>query len=247
MNNCIIEIVNYFNPFSHQFKSASKDYSDLTLNRKVLAVAAGIFGGLFTPFLLFTGSFAGFQFTVKWLRQGDNTVADCTQQTAKETGVFSPLNTETDSLDTSTPDEPVNTAVREFGPNEQLGEFTGVAKKICKDGDIYIGQIHQGSLQGIGKLTSTDGSVYEGQFHQGNFEGIGKITFEEGKIYEGQFKQGDLHGQGKVTHTDGTIYEGQFRHGAPYGQIKVSLENGEIYEGTIINGSFKAKKTTPAS
>jgi hypothetical protein len=225
-------------------------------------VAAGILGGLLTPFLLCTGSFAGFQIAVKWLRQGDNTVADRTQQTAKETGVFSLPDSETEILEPEQSPVPIHTDVREFGPGDELGEFTGIGKRTYENGSIYEGKFQYDKQNGQGKLTIPNGHVFEGNFqdgmlnegkqittdyiYEGKFQqfipcGQGKLTRANGSIEEGQFENGLLNGEGKITLTNGTIYKGQFQQGRLNGQGILTMSDGSSYEGGFVGGQCQGK------
>ncbi len=75
----------YFNPLNKGFKNATQDFSKLqSWWKKALAITAFIAGGILTPYLLFTGSFAAFRRVVEWLKPGDNKQADNVSNTTKK-------------------------------------------------------------------------------------------------------------------------------------------------------------------
>lgn len=63
---------------------------------------------------------------------------------------------------------------------------------------------------GFGVFTFSDGDVYVGQFHNGQLSGRGKFGFAKGGYYEGEFKEGKLHGKGVLVNGGGKSVTGVF-------------------------------------
>lgn len=80
-----MNIVNYLNPFSSGFAEAAQNYENLETGQKFKAVAAAVFAGIFSPFLLFTGSFAAFRFVVERYSKGTNPTSDKTNAVGTQT------------------------------------------------------------------------------------------------------------------------------------------------------------------
>jgi hypothetical protein len=253
MSNCIGKTINYFNPFSNQFKESRNDFSNLTLIRKIAAVAAGIFGGLITPFLLFTGSVALFQFAVKLLVPEFGPDDDRKKMTG-----FCKYTTDQGVV---------------YKANFFNGMLQGQGKVTYTNGDCYEGEFLDDIPKGKGKVTYTNGDCYEGEFLDGIPQGQGKITYKNRNCYEGNVVNGLPQGQGKITYKNevsyahdtetinygqGAYYEGNVVNGIPQGKGRItfgnkanisyyyvhsrtgkgvsSFSNGDCYEGNFVNG-----------
>lgn len=216
-------INNYFNPFSRQFQSTAKDYQNLPLQQKILAVISSIVGGLLTPFILFTGSFALFQLTVRWLKEGDDSTADRVQNTIRQFPVFTPDDSEEADDTTFT-----ETTIR---------DFTGNGELLFANGDRYEGSFVEGKMQGKGKLTYNNGTIFEGYFENNRIKNTiihdtGKFTFLNGDVYTGSIRDGKMSGPGRLEF-GGHVYEGVFANGKKHGKGKISYSSGDTVNGTF--------------
>ena len=106
-------------------------------------------------------------------------------------------------------------------------------KKICENGEYFIGYWDNGISHGKGIIKDKNGNVkYDGDCINGNFEGYGNFYFKDGKVYKGQWKNDLQHGKGKLYDENGNlIYEGDFMNDRREGFGKYIWKNGEIYIG----------------
>lgn len=235
-------IIDYFNPFSSSFHQASTDFNCLSTSSKIVAVVAAIAGGILTPFLLFAGAFALFQFTVKHLKNGQDPVADKVSQAVEEAGPFQV----SESL-------PSGSSKRE--------NFNGIGKLELPDGRIYVGAFENGKrcepqenetfhfpngdflvgssvsgeLTGEGRFTDENGDVYKGQFQDGVFSGLGKVHYAAGFQYEGDFVDWKPCGIGALTFREGSVLRGTFK-GLEEASGILTLDNGTEIDVKISEG-----------
>lgn len=211
-------IIDYFNPFSSSFRKASTDFNCLSTSSKIVAVVAAIAGGIFTPFLFFTGAFALFQFTVKRLNNGQDPVAEKVSQAAEEAGPF--------QMKESLPS----------GPSKREN-FNGIGKLELPDGRIYVGAFENGKRcepQENETFHFSNGDFLVGSSVNGELTGEGRFTDENGDVYEGQFQDGVFSGLGKVSYAAGLHYEGDFVDWKPCGIGVLTFR-----EGSVLSGTFK--------
>eukprot|EP01083_Nonionella_stella_P146475 460767_1 len=72
---------------------------------------------------------------------------------------------------------------------------------------MYVGQVNaEGKRNGNGTTTFDDGEVYVGQWVNDSLEGIAKQTYASGNVHVGQFENNHLHGIGKIVQ-DGKTYD----------------------------------------
>ena len=102
-------------------------------------------------------------------------------------------------------------------------------------GDIFEGELINGTPNGKGTLRFVDGSIYEGWFKDGFMHGEGKYRFIQGSVYEGEFKDGAFDGKGKLTLADKSVYEGDFKAGKRCGKGTFSYADGDVYKGEFEN------------
>lgn len=76
--------ISYFNPFDEGFSQATRDFKRLDGLQKAAAVAAAIFAGLASFFVLGIGSVAAFRKTVEVLKKEDDPVSSRTQSTSDQ-------------------------------------------------------------------------------------------------------------------------------------------------------------------
>lgn len=61
----------------------------------------------------------------------------------------------------------------------------------------YLGDASQMKRQGKGVYQYVDGQLYIGEWHNGKMSGYGKLYFKDKRLrYEGDFQQGFFHGNG---------------------------------------------------
>ena len=156
---------------------------------------------------------------------------------------YSFYNFETNKLETA---EKNKESISEVLNKENL-EFQ---KINYSDGEIYEGQIQNGTFHGTGTYKWKNGKVYEGEWKEGKFHGQGTLTHKKNEYYErsrkyvGQFKDGFFHGFGKLFYANGNIYEGKFENGKLNGTGKLVYEDGRVHEGKFKNDKFIGKTNT---
>ena len=109
----------------------------------------------------------------------------------------------------------------------------GKGRWVLSDGDIYQGEIKNGTFEGLGVYYDVqEGSLYEGEFANHKFNGKGIETWNEGAYkYSGDFVDGQKTGNGKFEFED-SCYEGDFLEGDMHGHGKYFFgDTGRIYEG----------------
>ncbi len=113
-------------------------------------------------------------------------------------------------------------------------EFTGNARILHKNGDVFEGELVQGLRQGKGMLMRGE-ETYTGDWFNNTRSGSGKMTnpnrFPHILEIDGQWVNGDPMGQVKVVYNNSETYEGQWDVYTPKGQGKATLPNGDVFEG----------------
>jgi len=244
---------NYLNPFSEHFKHSVEKYHQLSVVKKVAAVAAGVFGALVTPFLLCSGGFALFQLTVRVLmptaiRGGSDRptvkVSEGLVQVSNKVGTAELLR-----LLNMPSDDWQQWAERKGYTrvtNENLIQgYTGKGYLICRIGERYLGDFVNGVFSGTGTHIYLNQfyrySVYHGSYVEGKRSGFGCLLFGEFEgWYEGEFAEGRLSGTGTLY--DGrrrVTIAGQFLRDYVHGRAEASFENGDLYSGDFHWGKMQ--------
>jgi hypothetical protein len=83
-----MNIVNYFNPRHDGFEQAATHFHQLKGWQQILTVIASVVAGIITPFLLCSGSFAVFRWSVELCFKGDDKTVDLVDDVAQQ--VFQP-------------------------------------------------------------------------------------------------------------------------------------------------------------
>lgn len=137
----------YFNPFSERCSQAWEDFKELSLEKKVIAIAAAVFGAILTPFFLFTGGVALFRLTVEWLK----TTASVGEEQSSEVD-----------------DPPPATTFKLEVTDEDLRQgFTGEGVYRISDDQAYYGGFLNGQRHGSGQLTVGICKVYNCEYSLG--------------------------------------------------------------------------------
>jgi len=110
------------------------------------------------------------------------------------------------------------------------GHITGVGTWYFDNGEVYQGQVVNGSRHGRGVQTFPSGDRYEGEVADGHITGNGVWHFHERITYVGQVVNGSLHGQGVMSWSEGHRIDGTFRNGAP---VTASCRIGTWAEGVM--------------
>src|SRR4029450_13487859 len=79
-----------------------------------------------------------------------------------------------------------------LAPRASLG--ADVPTITYQNGDIYVGEIHNGQRHGQGTYTFHDGKKYVGAWQKDQRHGQGTLTFPNGDVYTGEFAQGMFRG-----------------------------------------------------
>ncbi|MBQ7226600.1 MAG: AAA family ATPase [Clostridia bacterium] len=120
---------------------------------------------------------------------------------------------------------------------EHAGDLYELGYKVTlwvqkyRNGDLYEGQLCNGSRSGMGVLTYASKDVYEGSFASDLYEGKGKLTLADGTVYEGKFKGGKKEGVFTVTLPNGTTKKEKYK-------------KDELVDGTVTTKAEEVKKDT---
>ena len=109
----------------------------------------------------------------------------------------------------------------------------------CENGDKYIGEKRNKTIEGYGILYLENGDKYEGEFKNNKFEGYGIRYFSNGDKYEGQFNNGIIEGNGIYYFINGNKYEGEFKNGEFEGNGIFYFSSGDKYEGEFKKSEFE--------
>ena len=75
--------------------------------------------------------------------------------------------------------------------SKQRDKIKSTDQIVLEDGSTYQGKILDGKPHGFGKKRTYDGQLYIGDFHQGNENGYGTLFSKKGTIsYQGLWKEG---------------------------------------------------------
>ena len=124
-----------------------------------------------------------------------------------------------------------------FEQDIQEDNYTGFAKMIYDDGDIYEGDWKDGKYDGVGKLITFDKEVYKGHFRNGLFHGEGEYNDKFGNKFIGDWMMGKKEGKGKIYLKNGDYLEGNFKNNTLNGN-GISVLNGNKYEGHFLDGEY---------
>ena len=77
-----------------------------------------------------------------------------------------------------------------------LGILNGLAEKVWRDGDRYIGNYKNGLQNGQGAYLWKDGEIYFGEYVNNKREGEGSFRWSDNAFYHGRWKNDVMKGQG---------------------------------------------------
>ena len=162
-----------------------------------------------------------------------DSVADCAEKLLESIGVEALSNT---------PQKTKGKIERENGDVYE-GELVngtpeGMGVLRLANGDTYEGEFRGGAKRGKGKYTFADGGVYEGGFLGGHPNGKGKMVYASGNVYEGDWVNSNCHGKGVMRYADGSVYEGDFAVDRCHGYGRYTDAYGHVFEGRFENGKF---------
>ncbi|XP_011631952.1 radial spoke head 1 homolog [Pogonomyrmex barbatus] len=104
---------------------------------------------------------------------------------------------------------------------------------LRKRSQLYEGERNEkGERHGDGKALLPNGDIYVGQYHNGLRHGKGIYVFKNGARYNGDWRHGQKYGQGIFWYPDGTRYEGEWKHDVKNGFGAYYYANNDIYEGS---------------
>ncbi len=244
-------INNYCNPFSNQFRQSVTHFHDLSLSRKVAAVAAAVFGALATPFLLCIGGVALFQLAVKWLRPIQNGAANIQANSPTTNKRKETRNAKIEELRGKLAlnlEERKREAVEQgYTVIEDPTGFSGkgffVADDIEIGGHILQGEFVDGEAHG--KLIvcpylidpNEVSSICENGFKNGQPDGtslsVTKSSWEEVVIKE--FSTNDRTLNGKISGRNeaaGYYYTGEYKTPILDGKATIIWDTGERFVGS---------------
>ena len=117
-------------------------------------------------------------------------------------------------------------------------EFNGKGRIHFDNGDIYEGEIKNGTAYGKGIFIYPDG-CYNGQWIQDKREGYGVQKSNE-SYYEGEWKNDKIEGKGKMIFTEKCeVYEGDLKMIKDMESEYINIKIGTY---TMANGSMAKEK-----
>ena len=111
---------------------------------------------------------------------------------------------------------------------------------IFCDGDMYLGDLVDNSMNGNGIYYKKDGSKYTGTFINDLPEGEGKEEWEDGSIYKGGYISGCKSGHGEFKFSNGTKYCGNFENDLFSGRGTLHKPDNTSYEGNWVLGTLQS-------
>ncbi len=110
------------------------------------------------------------------------------------------------------------------------------AERIELDnGDVYEGDVVEGTRTGSGIYIWADGNRYEGEFDANTMHGKGTYTWIDGRSYTGDFVRDRRHGEGRFVWANLDVYEGNFVDGQRTGKGKIVWRGEAEYTGEFLN------------
>lgn len=107
---------------------------------------------------------------------------------------------------------------------------------------------YSGEFHGEGTLTFANGDIYVGEFHDGLFDGPGTYTWPDGRQFVGNFRYSDINKQALVLNSflatglmkwpNGARYDGEVRSGTPSGMGTLNFPDGSSATGRFSEGRF---------
>ncbi len=85
------------------------------------------------------------------------------------------------------------------------------------NGDIYVGDVVDGSRTGRGVYTWADGHRYEGDFVNNRMQGEGSYYWPDGRTYNGSFVADRREGKGVLRSQNVDVYTGYFARNEMHG------------------------------
>lgn len=237
----------YFNPLSFHYLESVQDFRSLSRLKKVIAVAAGIFGALLTPYLLCIGGVALFQLSVKWLKTENTECVHSTDIVVRtKVALREDKIAELNQLIRMSIEERERMAVEEgylVVTQEDIdNRYTGKGFMRFEDGGTYQGEFLEGKFSGTGTHVFLNPSLhlscYRGGFLENERSGRGLLLYsEEEGWYEGEFVNDVLLGRGTLRdNARGVTITGAFRGNKVHGIAKASFDNGDLYSGRFERG-----------
>ena len=138
-------------------------------------------------------------------------------------------------------------------PQMGIRSIEGSGKCLFNDtGSKYKGNFVNSTINGDGKLKWSNGDVYLGQFHNGYRHGHGTLlSFDTLFRYEGEWQMGKRHGFGTLLHgeqlsvtlngseTIHSKYVGSWFNDTRHGQGRAEWSTGQTYDGQWVNNEIK--------
>ncbi len=232
-------INHYCNPSTNHFRQTLQDFQSLNLSKKIVAVAAAVFGALTTPFLLCLGGIALFQLAVKWLKTGSGAMGNVqnplfaahpnTASRAQRIGELRSMM----RLDSS---EHLDHAVEQgytVLSRDNIDGFTGKGFYV-QPNRIIQGEFVNGQGKGKGIIFYAANNrrahgIYEGDIAEKPKGRAIEVT--EHTWYEGGFDR--LH-HGKATLRNDrhqATYSGNFSNGMIDGETSIRWDTGDLFSG----------------
>lgn len=238
-----------FHSLSRAFSQSIKAYHCLSLEKRVMAVAAAVLGAIITPYFLCVGGILLFHYSVRWLQTASISCAE--DKKSVNLAVTGDIQT-----NRRTVPKTVALLERLFNGDELEIErwaifkgfatvssnrleqgFVGEGYHQYGIGEYYIGEYHNGRPHGIGtyicssSLTRSSTFAYHGEFVDGSFHGRGtQVIGNTENWYQGEFKEGKFSGKGVFRNESlKATYVGTFRNGCLHGRIKATFDNDGVY------------------
>jgi len=109
---------------------------------------------------------------------------------------------------------------------------------LSENNAVIRGQFKEGDLIGDAFVyyESENGEMYFGDMANGTRDGFGTLIHANDDTYVGEFENGVASGAGVYEYDSGRMVMGQYENGAPNGAATVIVSNGDAYQGMFIDG-----------
>ncbi|CAG9312805.1 unnamed protein product [Blepharisma stoltei] len=116
------------------------------------------------------------------------------------------------------------------------GKMHGHCLQVFANGDYYVGDVFEDTIQGLGKLFTIETQCsYEGEWKNGKQNGFGVENWPDGARFSGNFVNGKKNGKGKFIWADGSMFDGDFLDNQITGYGKYNWADDRSYEGRWLN------------
>lgn len=128
---------------------------------------------------------------------------------------------------------------RRYDPYWTRNHFTGFAEVPYPNGDLYVGNLHDGIRHGHGTYYFADGRRYEGQFANDTANGDGSYFEADGTILTGVWHGFDAIGDVTILYANGNRFVGPLHISDTCRYLaRTEFPKGGFHEGDYAQGKY---------